>query len=650
MHARPVPLRLLALLTLALPTGARAEGASTRADGGTPVADGGTATLLEDQLALLASRRLLEPPATRVSELDAVRERAHVLTTRGQKDEALLLLLEAVRGPRYRSFESLDAFADAELMLTSLLIEQRALGTAQRTVERLLARGPASPTFGPAHRRAVDIALARRDYAASAARLRTLVPSPVPRDAASELAYLEGLAAHDAGDEAAAERALATVTKESRFYASARYLRGSIAARARRYEDASAHFCAVRDLGKHAPRAAADTSQLFPTQDLAQLALGRIAHEQGRTREAFDDYFRVPADSPQLSEALFEASYTSYERGQPDVALDGLAQLEARYPRSPHTAEARVLRGYVLLARCDFEGAERELVAFEQTFGEVLATLDAALASPARARRLFRGEESAPSSEEALLRGLLVRDPEVEHLRASLAALDAELARSSRLDPLLVALKSRVRSEQPASRAREEDEADDEVRARRLRAQLVDARAALTGLERALRALPADERRALTQQLRALEQRCDRIERALRSLARGRERTSPPPLARELAERIEQERAYVDGVRSRATRLRAELEAALERAERRALTALRERLAGEIRRARIGRIDAVMGAKRKLELEIESLAAGRFPPEYPDRRSRPPALLRDDEEYWPFEGEDWPDELQERAR
>ena len=77
------------------------------------------------------------------------------------------------------------------------------------------------------------------------------------------------------------------------------------------------------------------------------------------------------------------------------------------------------------------------------------------------------------------------------------------------------------------------------------------------------------------------------------------------------------------------------------------LGALHERLGGFLRRARIGRIDAVMGSKRRVEAQVESLAAGRFPAELRD-----PLLIQgflaDDEEYWPFEGEDWPDEYLER--
>ncbi len=73
---------------------------------------------------------------------------------------------------------------------------------------------------------------------------------------------------------------------------------------------------------------------------------------------------------------------------------------------------------------------------------------------------------------------------------------------------------------------------------------------------------------------------------------------------------------------------------------------LRERLGGALRRARIGRIDAVMGSKRRIEIQIESLAAGRFPPELVDPL-RIQGLLRDDEEYWPFEGELWTDEFEQ---
>ncbi|MCB9616884.1 MAG: hypothetical protein H6722_30995, partial [Sandaracinus sp.] len=96
----------------------------------------------------------------------------------------------------------------------------------------------------------------------------------------------------------------------------------------------------------------------------------------------------------------------------------------------------------------------------------------------------------------------------------------------------------------------------------------------------------------------------------------------------------------------RVVEMRERLSGAANEAALRSLRGLRERLGGLLRRARIGRIDAVMGSKRRIEIQIESLAAGRFPPELVDPL-RVQGLLRDDEEYWPFEGEYWSDEFDE---
>ena len=59
----------------------------------------------------------------------------------------------------------------------------------------------------------------------------------------------------------------------------------------------------------------------------------------------------------------------------------------------------------------------------------------------------------------------------------------------------------------------------------------------------------------------------------------------------------------------------------------------------------LGKIDAVVGQKRKLERQIEDLAAGRFPPEMFGKLHLE-GLIGDDEEYWPPEQERWADEYE----
>ena len=50
------------------------------------------------------------------------------------------------------------------------------------------------------------------------------------------------------------------------------------------------------------------------------------------------------------------------------------------------------------------------------------------------------------------------------------------------------------------------------------------------------------------------------------------------------------------------------------------------------------------GKKRALEVEIEAINAGYLPKDALDSLDAS-RYLRDNEEYWPFEGDDWPDEF-----
>jgi hypothetical protein len=62
-------------------------------------------------------------------------------------------------------------------------------------------------------------------------------------------------------------------------------------------------------------------------------------------------------------------------------------------------------------------------------------------------------------------------------------------------------------------------------------------------------------------------------------------------------------------------------------------------------KAKLGKVDAVIGQKRKLDIQVQDLAAGRFPEELIGRLWNA-SLIGDDEEFWPFQGEYWADEYE----
>jgi len=651
-------LRLCALATLALAAPGVAEGPASTAADETAEPASRELSRLRRYVPLLQKKRLFASESASVEELEQLIASASEALVNGKRDEAEEALLSVIAEPRYAGLDSFPAYGTAELLLASILTENHALTSAQRIVDRILARGADKPAFGSAFRRGVDIALKRGDLDASATHLATFAqPSG---DTASELAYLRGLAEFGAGPTKAAVQQLGSVTTHSRFYADAQYLLGAMAARDKRFAEAEKRFCSIAAAGKNARFPFFVDGQFFPVRDLSMLGLGRVAHETGRAEDAFYYYFQVPNDSPQVSEALFEAAWVSYEGRDHDTAIDSLDQLRARFPRSPRTAEAAVLRGYVHLARCEFAAAEKSLLAFERTFAPVLREADAVLDSPAARTELYgamaaratsRGAAAQGSDDgepRALLLSLLETDPEFARISSQLRALDAELARSGRVPDAMRLLAARLRGKERPSALPDDDE---EAREAALRARFDAGEAAVVALEKELRALARAG--ADGGELRALREQRKRLDHALRALEKQRAAAHAP--VAQSAERpgdslealLDQDALGVRAAQRRARALREKLEAARDARGSIVLSALRERLADELRRSRIGRVDAVMGAKRKIELEVESLSAGRFPAELRDTL-RTQTLLRDDEEYWPFEGDDWPDEFEER--
>lgn len=646
-------------LCAAIPAGAKAEARKAP-----EVASSPERSLLDGYLALLDKKGLAGISADSAQELSAQVQEAQNALLAGKRDEAMVLLLEAVEGPRFQAFESLDEYHTAELILLSQLIEQHALTSAQRIVDRMLGRGSQTTTFAKAFRLAVDIALARGDLRASAARLEKQVEGPLPEDAKSELHYLHGLAAYEEGNLPRAREAFGKLSPQGRFFPSAQYLLGAIAARSQDYREAEARFCKVVTVGKKDGLSFFSDGRFYQVRDMAHLALGRVAHETARADDAFYYYFQVPSDSERVAEALFEAAWASYEGGNQDAAIDGLDQLKARFPHSAHTAEAAVLRGYVYLSRCDFGAAEAEFIAFERKFGAVLAEIERTLDSDARQSTLYRdltaraesmrrnrasGQELAPDPDGILL-ALVSADPQFYRLHSEIRVLDAELSRSGHVNAAFRALAQRIASrDAPASRLDERTTSD---RARALSDTIAEARSAVDALERDLQLLQnakgsRDELATLQKARKKLDTQLTQLETRLLHVLEQTPPVALQPAAQELSQRFDEDARYVEALRWSAQRIRLGLEAKAASVGKAALVELRQRIAQELRRARIGRIDAVMGSKRQVELQIESLAAGNFPPELVDPL-RIQSLLRDDEEYWPFEGEDWPDEFVER--
>jgi len=586
--------------------------------------------------------------------------------------EAAVALYAIVESPRYEPFHDFVEYQNAEYDLAVALAEAGSQDAALDVIDRVLARGPSAPYWGPAHRRAVDIALDSRDHAGVLARLEAVKTSdPIPPSAAGERAYLRGRVAYDQGKLAEAEGQLVTISKKSRLYSSSVYLRGVIRARRGEWKDSAEAMCEVAQTPDNDKFTFVVDERYFTIKDLARMGLGRLAHEQGEYDDAYYHYFQIPDDSERLNEALFEAAWSMYQKRELPTSRDLVRELLTNFPTSPLWPEAGLLAGYTDLADCKFDDSLRW---YDQLLGKLQPVVDEM--AKIRKDRGLRDELFA----RALTRYREVRDTgkidgKVVGTASAPTRFDDVLA-LLRVDPAFVRLNDAV-----VGLDRAIAEAPGVVRTWKGLARQVSAtRVGKTSGELTIEEENAADAGALAEDFVQLG---DEVERAVAELERGRREGTIPP---DVAEAEQQRLAGLAGkVKDARRRAKAASDTAAEEVAGRAAPGLKPLLTADIAEARrlegaarglrdklakavddltqksmerlwvttrrvldkakLGKIDAVIGQKRSLDIEVQDLASGRFPAELIGRLWNA-GLIGDDEEFWPFEGEYWADEYE----
>jgi hypothetical protein len=595
----------------------------------------------------LAERRLeaSEPltPALIGERLLEVQE----LSGAGRRDEVIGALVRLVESPRFADFADGDQGHAAVFALGDALASAGAHDPARGYLRRLLPLSPSDTYARRAVRRLAEIALDTEVIAPILEDLKAVPSAGQPEETRGEIAYLGGRARELAGDMDGAFRFYGQVTEKSRFWAQAVYLSGLIEVERGHLREGENLFCKVADPARSEKTAPffADAN-FFAVRDLARLALGRVAHEQFRFDDARYYYYLVPQDSERLAEALYESATSRYEKRDYESARELLDELKALGVRHRYEDEAWILSAYIDLARCHFEEADAALRGFIATYEPVrdaarkLSNDDRGLLRLLEASRLgsdAAAESSGASADVARTIAALVRvDSGYGTITKRLAQLDQEVSglrgSMSQLDDLnrTLATTGGVR---PASEGLG-GEGPGAASAR--------ARAEADGVRRQIEAL--EQARAPAGEIAALRGKLDQIEAALRQ---ARDATAPGvtggPVGPDLPGLLRSDRSRAGDLYAAAQAARAKLVEARTALAKDAVNRLKLRLSRLLRRARLGRIESVLGRKRALELEVEALAAGVLPQAALDSLEAP-RYLKDSEEYWPFEGDDWPDE------
>ncbi len=615
----------------------------------TPVAPETPATLASAMAAYDAALAQEKLGASEPLSLDRLRGAlgdAEQKLAAGRRDEAIGDLVYLVESPRFDAFRSFDEGRNAIFLLGDALGRAAATLPSRAYLVPLIARNPPDVWARRAVRSLVDFGLDSDHPEAFLADL-TKIPPGAPEEVTSDVAYLAGRTAERAGKDDDALAAFATVTPRSRFWAQATYLSGLIQVGRGQLKAGENQFCKVADV-KQTPRMALafGGGDFFEVRDLARLGLGRVAHEQFRFDDSRYYYYLVPTDSAHLPEALYESANSRYEAKDYRGARELLDEMRSRGDPSRYDDEFWIFDAYVDLALCDFPKADEKLRMFIARYEPVrdaarrIAADPHALADLVSAVRAGADPEALATRADGpalvALGDVLRADPDYGHTTRKLAELAEQMSGLTQTMAALDDARARLASTKDVRpRAEGTVRGTGAERAALLDAELAEVRR-LIGRLRAS-GQHAAELDQLEPQLEALEARAHDAELG------ERESPAAAPPAQGLEELVGRDREHATALYGDAERTRGQLLAAQLGVAKDALDRLDLRLSRLLRRARLGRIETVLGKKRALTVEIEALSEGFLPQGAVDSLDAA-RYLRDDEEYWPYDGEDWADE------
>jgi hypothetical protein len=601
--------------------------------------------------AALAARRLGSREAM---SLDDVRSRladAEDQVHTGRLDEAIARLTELVEHPSFEPFAENEEGRACVYLLGDALASAGAYAPGRAYLRRLLTMNGAwdgRATYAHrATRRLVEIGLETERWQQALGDLAAVPPS-AREETRGEVLYVTGRAREATSDPDGAMAAYAQVAPSSRFWSQATYLRGLISVEHGKWKEGEDLFCKVADPKRqdHSAPVFAD-ERFFAVRDLARLALGRVAHEAGRFDDARYYYYLVPRDSDRLAEALYEAATSRYEKKDYQGARELLDELKALQIHHRYEDEAWILDSYIDLAQCKFPEADKKLIEFLARYEPVrdaarrVATderLTESLLQAARAGSDAASTDVGGVSPDAMraIAALVRQDPEYGRAARRRAVAEHE-ASGLRLAVGVLADTQRSLATNGGVRPAAEENEDPAERA-------AEVRAAVEGVKRQL--AEAEAAHAAPDQVAAMQGEVKKLEARL-AFANGQQAAIDTGFAAQGTDLPDLLRAD----QTRAAAYSAQLDAArrdLALAEgnlaRDAMHRLDLRLSRLLRRARLGRIESVLGRKRALEVEIEAINAGVLPADAVDSLDAA-RFLQDNEEYWPFEGDDWPDEF-----
>ena len=165
-------------------------------------------------------------------------------------------------------------------------------------------------------------------------------------------------------------------------------------------------------------------------RDQALLQLARLAYQGADDENALALYRRVGRSGPEWLDALFEASWSHFRKGEDEKALGNILTLHAPFFAQRFFPESFVLKALVLYENCRYADARATLADFEQRYRPLhdgLAATLASLTTPQAAAEFLTGPKpfvAGPARDEV---ARIEQEPDVQGAAQAAVQLAQEI-------------------------------------------------------------------------------------------------------------------------------------------------------------------------------------------------------------------------------
>ncbi len=190
---------------------------------------------------------------------------------------------------------------------------------------------------------------------------------PIMDDVRDELYYLLGRHAYEQGDFTAAIDLFRRVSEQDPFHLRAKFFEAVTHVRQFDGEPAVEAFQDLLVLNEEEPDHF-DRSQIRRFGELARLQLARIFYSTQQFDTSIRYYEELPQDSPDWLDAVFEASWAHFMRGQNSHALGNIHTLTAPYFEDQFYPESIILRSVIFYNYCLYDRALESVEEFNAIY------------------------------------------------------------------------------------------------------------------------------------------------------------------------------------------------------------------------------------------------------------------------------------------